>query len=141
MAVQGLRLCPSNAGVQYLVEALRSHVPHSVAKGEKERERIHRGRRLKREGGTGISRTLRVLEVMERSKKVGGRGQRLQGALPGLLEKMMKKTRMDIGAARAGEEETRERGATKGRAEDREVTLPRRHPAWTPGEREGESQR
>lgn len=45
---------------------------------------------------TGINRTLQVLEVMERSKKVGGTGQRLQGALPGLLEKMMKKKKMDI---------------------------------------------
>ena len=100
--VQGLRFCPSNAGVQYLVEALRFHVPHSVAKGEKERERIHLGRRLKRERVTGINRTLQVLEVMERSKKVGGTGQRLQGALPGLLEKMMKKKKMDIRCSKGG---------------------------------------
>ena len=40
-----------------------------------------------------------------------------------------------------GAAETGERGAAKAGGEDREVTLPRRHPAWTPAEREGESQR
>lgn len=90
---------------------------------------------------TGISRTLRSLEVMEEVRKLvaWARGCRLLSQ--GLPREGDEENRMDIGAARAGEGETRERGAAKGRAEDREVTLPRRHQSWTQGEREGESQR
>lgn len=103
MAVQGLRLCPSNAGVQYLVEALRSHVPHSVAKGETGNPS---GKEIKkRERQYSVSqrdRPPRVSEVMETSREAGGAGQRLQGALPGLPEMMMKKKKMDIRCTKGG---------------------------------------
>ena len=55
MAVQGLRLCPSNAGVQYLVEALRSHVPHSVAKGETGNPSGKEIKKRERQASTGQS--------------------------------------------------------------------------------------
>ena len=39
---------------------------------------------------------------MERSRKAGCTGQRLQGALPGLLEMTMKKKKMDIRCSKGG---------------------------------------
>lgn len=75
-------------------------MPHSVAKGEKERERENpSGKETKKRES---DRPQQDTPSLGRNGKVGGTGQRLQGALPGLLEKMMKKKKMDIRCSKGG---------------------------------------